>query len=193
MNVSAVILAGGASRRMGRPKALLAIGGETFGDRLIATYGTVCRPVVLVLGHDGEMIRAGLRRADEAVVVVNPGPERGQLSSLQVGIRALPAETEAAVFTPVDYPDVRAETVARLVRAVADTPVAIPEFEGRHGHPVAVRRQVLDEILALPVDAQARDVIRRYRSETRFVECGDPGTVNDIDWPADYERLVAGR
>ncbi|HOK46806.1 MAG TPA: NTP transferase domain-containing protein, partial [Bryobacteraceae bacterium] len=71
MSLAGLILAAGASSRMGRPKPLLAYRGETFLDRLIGLLGRRCSPVVVVLGHDAETIRAGRPRADQAVFVVN--------------------------------------------------------------------------------------------------------------------------
>ncbi|HBY62517.1 MAG TPA: hypothetical protein DEH78_22065 [Solibacterales bacterium] len=193
MNIAGIILAGGASRRMGRPKPLLTIGDETFADRLIRVLSTVCQPVVLVLGHQAEAIRAGVRRLDEVWVTVNADPERGQLSSLQTGLRAVPAAHEAAMFVPVDYPAVSEQTVARLAEAIRHAPLAIPRFGGRNGHPVCVRREIVEELLALPVEGQAREVIHRRHELARFIECDDPGIVNDIDEPADYQRLAERR
>jgi CTP:molybdopterin cytidylyltransferase MocA len=92
VSVAGLILAAGASTRMGRPKPLLVYQGETFLDRLIRVFGTCCSPVVVVLGHGAETIRAGLRRAAEAVIVLNENWANGQLSSMQCGLRAVPAD-----------------------------------------------------------------------------------------------------
>jgi len=82
--IAAVILAAGASRRMGSPKALLEYQGQTFLNRLIRVLGEVCDPVIAVLGYHAEIIRA--QAIGSVQFVVNPDPDRGQLSSLQTGL-----------------------------------------------------------------------------------------------------------
>ncbi|MBL8230344.1 MAG: nucleotidyltransferase family protein [Bryobacterales bacterium] len=196
MKFAALILAGGASRRMGRPKALLPYSGATFADRLVRVYASCCDPVILVLGHQHESIRKGLQSnglQSNARIVVNPDPERGQLSSMQCGLQVMPADIEGFVFTPVDYPAVREDTVHLLLNRMheANAKCAIPRHEGRKGHPVACHASLIAEFLTLPADGQARDVVRRHRDETIYVDVEDPGIVNDVDDPAAYERLLA--
>jgi molybdenum cofactor cytidylyltransferase len=192
--IAGLILAGGASRRVGSPKALLEYGGETFLDRLITALGAHCSPVIVVLGHDAERIRADCRRGGDVTFVLNPEPERGQLTSLQCGLRAVPAECEGVMFTPVDYPKVRDTTVAKLAAAVRGRTaekVIAPQSLGVHGHPVFVAKELIPEFLGLPESASARDVIHRWRDQTAYVEVDDGGVVRDIDNPESYRKLLA--
>ncbi len=174
---------------MGRPKALLAVPGaaECFLDRLIGAFEPHCSVRVVVLGHDADAIRAGLRRP--AVFVTNPDPERGQLSSLQCGLAAVGGDS-GVLFTPVDHALVLEETIAKLVAAyrAGSAPVLAPRFQGRHGHPVACAPEVAAELAALRPGAQARDVIRSHRAATEYVDVNDPAVVEDIDDPAAYAR-----
>ncbi len=188
---AAVILAAGESRRMGFPKPLLELNGETFLDRLIAAIAPYCSPVNVVLGYHAARVTAGTRRAAEVAWIHNPAPERGMLSSLQAGIASLPPECPGVVFTPVDYPRVRPSTVLALTEAFARTaaPVALPVHNGERGHPVLISRVLIPELLALPSGGQARQVIRRYREQTVTVEVDDPGILLDVDEPEDYRRL----
>lgn len=188
--LSAVILAGGASRRLGRPKALLPFRGETVLDRLIALYRPHCDRVIVVLGHTPETIRAGMARAGEVEIAINPDPERGQLSSLQCGLALVPG---SALFTPVDYAAVEAETVALLVRRMAASGAAMvaPSFRGNHGHPVSIREDVKLALMELPAGGIARDVIHRYRDQAEYVEVEDAAICQDIDRLEDYEQLLA--
>jgi molybdenum cofactor cytidylyltransferase len=194
VNLAGLILAGGASRRMGAPKALLELHGETFLDRLIAVLWGACSPVLVVLGHNADVIRAGVRRASEATFVINPDYSRGQLSSLQCGLAAVPAEAGGVIFTPVDYPGVRSSTVAEIASRfhgrTKNELFVIPRSAGRRGHPVCCAREVIPEFLALPADAQAREVVHRHRERTCYVDVEDSGILEDADDPEAYQRLL---
>jgi molybdenum cofactor cytidylyltransferase len=189
--VAGIILAAGASRRMGRTKALLDYRGQTFLDRLIGLFHPYCERVIVVLGYGADEVRQGCRRAMEAEFVENPDPGRGQLSSLQAGLSVLPGGMGAVLFTPVDYPAIGAGTIASLCGGLAENPapVIVPACGARTGHPVLISREVAAELMLLPPTAQAREVIRRY--DRRVIEVGDPGILEDIDDPAAYERLLA--
>lgn len=188
MSCAGLILAAGESRRMGTPKALLEFRGETFLDRLIACFSAYCVPVVVVLGHEPEIIRAGLRSPEKAVFVVNTDYRLGQLSSMQCGLRAIPAEAEGVLFTLVDHPNVQPSTLARLAGSRAL--LAIPRCQGRRGHPVFFARKLIPEFLALPPESQARTVVRRHTAEMEFIEVDDPGILEDVDDPEGYRRLI---
>jgi molybdenum cofactor cytidylyltransferase len=187
--IAGLILAAGESRRMGSPKALLDFGGETFLDHLVASFSGICSPVIVVLGHGAEEVRAGLGAAEKAVFVVNADYRLGQFSSLQCGLRAVPVEAHGVIFGLVDHPSVQPSTLARL--AASPAPLAIPRLAGRRGHPVFFSRALIAEFLALPPDADARIVVERHAAEIEYVEVDDPGILQDIDDPEAYRRLVA--
>lgn len=191
MKVAAIILAAGASRRMGSPKALLRLGTETFLDRLIRVYGETCESVTVVLGHDADTIRSGLAYAAGASFVVNPDPERGQLSSLQCGLAAVPEGSDAVAFSPVDYAAVQPGTIRAIAGALADSRavLAVPRCEGRHGHPVLFRAALAAEFLALPLTDTARDVVHAHADRTIHVDSDDTGTILDADTPEEYAAL----
>ena len=172
---------------MGTPKPLLEYRGETFLDRLIGLFSRHCAPVVVVLGANAETVRGGVRSA--ASFVVNPDYAAGQLSSMLCGLRAIPPGASAVLFTLADHPAVRPETVALLAASCAS--VAQPRFLGRRGHPVRFGRQVIDELLALPPDSTARDVVHRHRAETEYIDVDDPGILDDVDDPESYRKLLA--
>ncbi len=192
-SIAGIILSAGASRRMGTPKALLQLDNETFLDRLIRLFSDVVSPVIVVLGHQAEQIQAGVERAAQAVMVVNPDPERGMLSSLQCGLEAVPQEAEAVMFTPVDHPHLKPATLKKLVSQfeAQRAPVVLPSFQGRHGHPVVIARPLIAELLALTPQAQASEVVHRYRSRTSSIEVDDLAVVTDVDDPTAYAELVS--
>jgi molybdenum cofactor cytidylyltransferase len=191
--IAGLILAGGASRRMGTPKALLKFQSETFLDRMIRLFSNVSNPVIVVLGHQSSQIRSGIERSGDAIFAVNPDPERGMLSSLQCGLKVLPAETAAVMFTPVDHPNLQPATLEKLLAQfhAQHAPVIVPTYDGRHGHPVCIARPLVDELLALPPAAMASDVIHKYVSQTSYIEVNDPAVTADVDDPEAYAGLLA--
>jgi len=183
-----LILAAGESRRMGRPKALLRFGAETFIDRLIGLFAPVCSPVIVVLGAAADEIEAAAQRP--AVFVRNEVYMRGQTSSMQCGLRAVSPSVAGVLFTLVDHPAVSAATVSRLVAPAGSVCLRVPRYGGRNGHPIWFSRGLVREFLALPDQGAARDVVRAHAAETEFVDVDDPGVTADIDNPEDYARLL---
>jgi len=186
--IAGIILAAGDSRRMGSPKALLDYRGETFAGRLIRVLSRECDPVFVVTGRHTEAIRA--RVCGKARFVVNPDPDRGQLSSLQTALAELPADAEGFVFVPVDCPTVREDTVATLIERLRDSKIVIPRYEGRRGHPACVAQSMTREFLKRPATDETRAVIQMHADEVEYVDVDDPGVVADIDDVLEYRRLI---
>ena len=177
---------------MGSPKALLDYRGETFLNRLIRVLGKECNPVIAVLGYHADAIQA--QAAGKVQLVVNPYPERGQLSSLQTGLAAVPQDVEGFLFTPVDSPAVKETTLRQLVVRFQgkkfQTQFVIPRYEGKRGHPVFAAPSLLGEFLALPQMAQAKDIVHACVPRTEYVDVDDPGILADIDDREAYRELV---
>jgi molybdenum cofactor cytidylyltransferase len=185
--IAGIILAAGESRRMGRPKALLPFRGGTFLSVLADTFGRFCDPVVAVFGFDAENVK--LSAPEGILSVVNPDYRQGMLTSLQAGLRACGDEVDAVLFTLVDHPAVRPETISILLQT--DAPIAIPRTQGRRGHPVLMRREIAAQYLAEPVSAKVRDLIDRHADLIHYVDVDDPGICDDVDDPALYAALLA--
>jgi CTP:molybdopterin cytidylyltransferase MocA len=190
--IGGVILAAGASKRMGRPKALLDYRGETFIDRLIRVVSEVSEPVIVALGYHADTIRPHIK--SHARIAINPCPERGQLSSLQTALRELPVDADGFLFLPVDCPTVLENTVQHLATSFAarspETLFVIPRWRDKRGHPVFAAPDIAREILNLPPEAKARDVVHRHVDRTLYVDVDDSGILTDIDDPAAYQRLI---
>ena len=178
---------------MGTPKALLDYHGEMFLDRLIRIFNETCNSVTVVLGHDPS-IQHRIKRGAEATFVTNADYEKGQLTSLQCGLKAIPADAEAVIFTPVDYPAIEASTIMALIaQATASgnaSLIVVPRRQGRHGHPVLFSRSLIADFLALPPEAEARTVVRRNIANTTYVDVEDPGILIDADDPQAYADLL---
>lgn len=177
---------------MGTPKALLDFHGETFVGRLIRVLSASCSSVTVVLGYNEEAIRPHVPSI--ARIVINPDPARGQLSSLQSGLAALPDDVEGFAFIPVDCPAVAEETVARLTHTFASrqptTKFFIPRMTNKRGHPVLAVRAIADEFLALAPTDEARIVVHRHVPHTEYLDVDDPGIFTDIDTPEAYRQLL---
>ncbi len=189
--IAGIILAAGASSRMGSPKALLDYQGETFVERLVRVFSHVCDPVIVVLGYHSEPIRS--RVEGKAEIVINPDPDRGQLSSLQTALTAVPPKASGFLFTTVDCPAVHPETIAHVITAFKRrdpaTLLVVPSYRGRHGHPVCAARDLVDEFLALDPAAQAREVVHAHVAETAYIEVDDSGILVDVDDAEAYRRM----
>jgi len=175
---------------MGFPKALLMYRSETFLDTLCGLFAARCTPVIVVLGANAEQIRA--RASHPATFVWNENYLTGQTSSLQCGLRAVPPDAQGVLFTLVDHPAVRRETIASLIDRPSSpqTLLRVPRYQERRGHPIWLSRELIPEFLSLPHDGAARDVVRRHVTETDFVDVDDPGILADIDDPESYRKLT---
>jgi len=186
-----LVLAAGASSRMGSPKALLDYGGETGLERVVrALSGGGCAPVVVVLGAGAEEIRP--RVPEVARAVVHESWAAGRTGSLKAGIVAA-AGAAAWVVLPVDHPLATAEDVAALVAAwrTARPPLARAVHGGRGGHPVLLDARLREELLALGDDEPLRTVVRRHAAAGADVPAS-PGVLVNVDTPEDHERAVRG-
>jgi molybdenum cofactor cytidylyltransferase len=198
--IPAIILAAGASSRMGRPKALLPIAadGTTFLERLVRTLRAASvDDVIVVVGYDADLVRGLIESAGLAVRTTdNREPSRGQLSSLIAALEVADRPgVQAVLVAPVDQPLVAVETVRRLLDVYHRTraPVVRPAREGRHGHPVIFDRSLFDECRRADPSAGAREVIQRHRSDAIDVTVDDEGAFLDIDTPEAYERVMRDR
>lgn len=197
MTIAGVVLAAGAGRRMGIPKALLPLpGGESYlvsACRVLRAGG--CREVVAVLGARADEARAHLADLPGVHAIVNPAWAEGMGTSLRAGIaflrRCSPAS--AAVIHVVDLPGVGPDVVRRLIEVggTAEHVLARAVYDGAPGHPVLLGREHWAGAAAMAAgDQGAREYLRAHRPD--LIEMSDLATGADLDTPAERRRFEAG-
>ena len=201
LSFAGVILAAGESSRMGTDKALLpwppqAAGQppsqDTFLSAAIRSFAST--DFVVVVTGKNEAALAPVAYANGASVITNPDADRGQFSSLQLGLHeVLNRGRDAAVVTLVDRPPVAPATVDFLRSALEAAPpniwAVVPEFSGQHGHPFIVGRELIEEFLRAPATDNARDVEHRHQGHIQYVRVDDPYVALNINTPEDYAAL----
>jgi molybdenum cofactor cytidylyltransferase len=198
----AVILAAGQSTRMGTDKALLpwppaATGsvatGQTFLSAAIQALDLFSDKVIVVVGKNENNL-APIVYANGASLVRNPDPDRGQFSSLQVGLQEVLNEgRDSAMVTLVDRPPVNDATLKALCSAFTDAAsdvwAVVPEFNGKHGHPYLVAREMIEAFLKAAPTANARDIEHQNLRQIAYVAVDDPLVTLNVDTPEEYAAL----
>jgi molybdenum cofactor cytidylyltransferase len=192
--VSAVVLAAGASTRMGRAKQLLPLGETTV---LTRTLENVCaaglEDIVLVLGASAEEIRRQLHQSllQGLRVVINQAYAQGMASSLREGLSAVDQESDAALIVLGDQPFLQPQTLHRIIDRYRGSraQIVVPTYQGERGNPVLLHRSVFSEAMVLEGDVGCRAIFANHLEGISKVEVEDMGVLLDLDDPADYERL----
>ncbi len=188
-SVAGVLLAAGSGSRFGRPKALVELDGQTLAERGVATLAAGgAAPVLVVTGAAPVELSPGY----QVRIVHNPEWRTGMGSSLRAALRALPADVGAAVVALADQPLVGAEAVTRLIAAyLAGAGVAVAAYDGQPRNPVLLAREHWPDVIAMATgDQGARAFLRARPDLVTLVECGDTGRPDDIDTPADLDRIA---
>jgi len=190
--VAAVVLAAGSSTRMGRNKLLLDLGGETIVRRAVrAAAGGGVDQVVVVLGHEEPRVRAELEGLP-CTPIVNPDHAEGAGTSVRTGVSQVAAGADAIVVVLADMPFVTAEMIATLVQRYRETgaPLVASHYGDVQAPPTLYDRSLFEELLAIPGERCAKQVVRRHESEAVVVAWPE-SALRDIDVPADYEGARA--
>jgi molybdenum cofactor cytidylyltransferase len=183
--LAAVILSGGASSRMGSPKALLAYQGRPFLEHLleIAVHPQIGFRRVVLGADAGPIAKAIHLQADE--IVINPDWEKGQLTSIQAALRSLPPGTDGILLCLIDHPLISASMIEELVERFykSGKPIVLPVYEGRRGHPLIFAASLYDELLAAPLETGARAVVWAHSREVEEVRTNEEGCVLNLNDP----------
>jgi molybdenum cofactor cytidylyltransferase len=188
--LAAVILSGGASRRMGSPKARLSYQGRPFLEHLLdITRHPKIGVRRVVLGADAEPIAKEINLAGDEIVI-NDEWEKGQLSSIHAALRSLPAQTDGMLLLLIDHPLISSALVSELIEAFYSSrkPIVLPVYEGRRGHPLIFSSALYDELLRAPLETGARSVVWAHSAEIQVVQTNEEGCVLNLNDPDTLQK-----
>tara|TARA_B100000131_G_scaffold316364_1_gene356328 strand:+ start:545 stop:1105 length:561 start_codon:yes stop_codon:yes gene_type:complete len=177
--VAAIILAAGASQRMGSPKALLPIADSTLLQRILEVVKKTCNEIVIVTRKELQVDI--MLNAPESRIVTNPMPENGRTGTLQVGLLALEIPT-AALIVPVDRPGFTIETIEALLKAGG---CARPVHDGKGGHPVLLDREAIRKVMAAEANESLREILQFSDVQVEGVDFS-----LNVDRPEDLQKLT---
>lgn len=190
-HLSTVILAAGASQRMGSPKALLPTGSETLLSYQVNQFRPFCRTIYVVIGADAAQIQAG--HPDLGVKwLLNETYQQGMSSSVRLGAKALiESEAEAAFIAPLDH-----MTHHTVLESLSDafkhkpSPLISPQMNSRNGHPFLIHRDLYTELQQVQEESQGlRALVKKYEHQIQKVQVDWWGVIQDMDTLEDYRKL----
>jgi len=191
--VSAIILAAGASQRMGRIKPLLELEGETFTEHIAGVLRSArILDQVIVIGSEAEEIRKKLTQFEGKITINHKWPD-GQLSSIIAGLDAIISPDLAGIMLcPVDHPLISQSLLVDLLQGFwkSGKNIIIPSYQGKRGHPVIFGKKLFDEIRNAPPDGGARYVVRSNPGDILEVSTDEEGVILNVDTPSDYVSLM---
>jgi molybdenum cofactor cytidylyltransferase len=190
--LAAVILSGGASSRMGSPKALLAYQGRPFLEHLltITAHPKISVRRVVLGAHAEPIAKTIALAADE--IVINDDWEKGQISSIQAAIRSLPPATAGLLLCLIDHPLISGDLVNDLIEQfyVKRDKIVLPVYRGRRGHPVIFPASLYEELLRASQDKGARAVVWAHAGDVLEVPTNEEGCLLNLNDPETLHRAT---
>jgi molybdenum cofactor cytidylyltransferase len=177
---------------MGYPKALLPLGEDVFITRILGTIGKIGLPrPIVVLGKSAATIQPQIRNR-HAEIIINADPDRGQLSSIQLGLSRIHSYFTAGMIWPVDQPAISDHLVLKLAQLfiTSGSLIAIPSYGNKRGHPTIFHRTLFQEFMDAPLEIGPKGILLRHQQSTAVLPTSEPATVQDIDTPEDYQALT---
>lgn len=193
--ISAILLAAGESKRMGRPKQLLTWQGKTLLQHVLKSLiNSAADEIILVLGHEADRIRESLP-ALPIKIVINPDYKQGMASSLRRGLLAMDPGSEAFLLCLADQPGIGTEIMNTLIRTFRQADprrgIVRPVYRGRRGHPVLIGAQYVQEALQLlQGDAGARQILMNHPGDILDIDMEEDVVLKDIDTPEEFREYT---
>ena len=187
--ISAMILAAGKSTRMGSPKLLLPWGNSTVLEHIISTLQRAGVEDILVVTGGARAQVDELAKVHGARTIFNERYINGEmLESIQCGLGVQKPEVESTLICLGDQPQVQERSVRLLCEAYLQTqsPLVVPSFQMRRGHPWIVARALWAEVIAMQSAQTPRDFLNSHTKEIQYVEMDTPSILADLDTPEEY-------
>lgn len=178
---------------MGKPKALLKIGSLVFLETIFNLVGEAkYDPLITVLGNDFKEIFQSIQKKRKILFLRNQFPEKGQLYSLQCGLKHVPGDIPGCVVVLVDHPFVSLTTYLAIHESAQKYPykIIIPVFEGKRGHPIYFGKKYFNDLLTAPLSEGARYVVQKYEKSILELPVDDAAILVDIDTPEEYNQYL---
>jgi len=192
LNISAILLGAGESKRMGKDKLSLSWGKKTILERCLQPLlRSRVKEVVLVLNDRKREIDHRLSKK-KIKVVVNPDYKKGMSSSIRCGLEALDPKSDGILIALGDQPFLKTRTINALMGAFrrGEGEIIVPSFRGRRGHPVIFHRKYEEELLRLRGDAGGKTILMKHPEDVRMIPVKSEGVIRDIDTWRDYKKEV---
>ena len=186
--ISAIILAAGESRRMGKPKQLMPLGKSTILERTVDNFlNSEVYDVIVVVGYKAEEVISLIANRPVAVAV-NSAYREGMSTSIVAGLSLISDKVQGVMFALADHPFVDSQTINRLVEAFAahNKGITIPVYQSKRGHPVIFAIKYKEELLRLKGDIGGREIIKRHPDDVLEVAVDCEGICIDIDTVDSY-------
>jgi molybdenum cofactor cytidylyltransferase len=191
--ISAIVLAAGASRRMGTQKLLLPYTGKTIITHIVEQLcESRLAEIIVVTGHEPDRITTEL--AGRPVQFAhNPDYESGMLSSVRCGLRVLPQGCEAALIALGDQPSITTALIREMYQVFQELKpgILVPRHGGRRGHPMIFSKRYFAEVLAQYDDVGLRGLLQKHPQDIYELDVPTDAVLADMDYPEDYRRELA--
>lgn len=191
--ISGLILAAGQSKRFGKNKLLLPIGGKSVIGKVVESFlASELFEVILVVGYQSSLVRAEIPCHFRLRIVENPDYKKGMATSIKAALPYLNPSSEAIMVALGDQPLISKNLIDDLLVAydTSGKKSLIPYHEGRRGHPVIVDLTFRHEIEEIKGDEGLRGILCRHHDDVLAYQTGDSAVILDLDTPDDYQRLL---
>ena len=194
--ISAVILAAGESRRMGKQnKLLLPVGGESLLFKLVKSVCTSdVGQVLVVIGHEADKIRLELKDLPLSFVY-NPNFSEGMTTSIKSGVKEVSPDCDGLLICLADMPFIKKSDINKLIHAYVQNRIkekrliVVPVFKGQQGNPVLFSSEFRNDILEHKKGSGCRGVIMNYPESVKEIEMDNDNMLLDVDTLEDYQSV----
>jgi molybdenum cofactor cytidylyltransferase len=191
--ISAIILAAGESKRMGKPKQLMPLGGSTILEQTIDNLlNSEVNEVIVVIGNRAEEMNKLIANMPVRVAL-NPAYHEGMSTSIIAGLNLIDNRAQAIMLALADQPFIDSQTINRLIDEFStnNKGIAIPVYHGKRGHPVIFAIKYKEQLLRLKGDIGGRQIVKGYPDDILEVAVDSENIITDVDTINDYQSYIS--